>query len=67
MNLSPLLVHEAALFQAFGSLSVSALARLSLVLDALPMLSADKSRLLLLCGVTLAESIRFPNAHALPK
>jgi hypothetical protein len=67
MNLGPLLFHEASLFQAFGGLSVSVLARLSLLLDALPMLSADKSRLLRLGGITLSESIRFPNAHPLPK
>src|SRR3989442_1399400 len=58
MNLSPLLFHEAFLFQAFGGLSVSARALLSLLLDALPVLSAHKSRLFLPCGGTLSEGIR---------
>src|SRR2546430_3980573 len=65
MNLSSLLVHEASLFQTFGGLSMHTLARLSFLLDALPVLSADFSRFLLLFGISLTYGIRFPNAHPL--
>ena len=65
MNLRSLLFHEASLFQALGGLSMHTLPRLSFLLDALSVLSTDKSRLLLLFGISLTYGIRFPNAHPL--
>src|SRR5947209_2733171 len=67
MNLGPLMFHQTSLFQPFGFQGMSALARFSLLLDALPILSAHLSRFFLLCCVGLTNGIRFPNAHPLPE